>query len=44
MDDVELDELCCSEHLVLQEETCTNELIAESEGLEDETDENLNVK
>ena len=41
MDDIEIDELCNSEYLALQDKTCTMELIAESEDLEDETDKEL---
>jgi len=40
MDDVELDELSSSENLALQEESAS-ELVAESDDLEDETDEEL---
>ena len=38
---VAMDELRYSEHFALQDETCTMELIAESEDLEDETDEEV---
>ena len=41
MDNVEMDELRYSEHFALQDETCTMELIAEFEDLEDETDEEV---
>ena len=41
MDDIKVDELRYSEHFALQDETCTMEIIAESEDLEDETDEEV---